>query len=117
MKRRSESGFTLIEVLVAFAILSLTIIVGFQIFLSGLNRINAAEIANERLSQAKVLLHQVQMPSDPDARPPTGQDFRITKTLVVAEKIEWTNVRPALIQVRDGNEIILETIILTHDNL
>ncbi len=115
MKCDSECGFTLIEVLVAFSILSLTIIVGFQIFSSGLNRINDVERANERLAQAKALLLQAQLPSEHDK--PIATNLKISKTILANDRVEWTTAKPVLVQVLDGDKVILETIILSRDDL
>jgi prepilin-type N-terminal cleavage/methylation domain-containing protein len=118
MKRNSESGFTLIEVLVAFSILSLTIIVGFQIFSSGLNRINGIENANERLAQAKAFLLREQLlslPSELFAQRPAATNLNLTKKTIAEEKVQWTNANPVLFQVRDGKKILLETIILSYE--
>lgn len=118
MKRNGESGFTLIEVLVAFSILSLTIIVGFQILSSGLNRINGVENANKRLAQAKALLFREQLlslPSDLVAQQPAATNLNLIRKTIAGEKVQWTNANPVLLQVRDGKKILLETIVLSQE--
>jgi prepilin-type N-terminal cleavage/methylation domain-containing protein len=116
MSRKSEAGFTLIEVLAAFSILSLVIITGFRIFSSGLNLINTAESGNEQLAQANAMLLQVYLSQDAGILPPTRTKLRVVKSIVGGGSVEWTNAKPVLIQIRDGDKIVLETIILTRDN-
>ena len=113
MKSDSEGGFTLIEVLVAFSILSLTIIVGIQIFSSGLNRIDAVEGANDRLAQAKALLVQVQLGTEFDALSTAATNLKISRTILANEGVNWTNLKPVRVQVLEGDKVILETIILS----
>jgi prepilin-type N-terminal cleavage/methylation domain-containing protein len=115
MTRNSQSGFTLIEVLVAFSILSLTIIVGFQIFSSGLHRIRSAGEVSARLEAAKTVLAQETLGVRPQQDSGANGDLEIIKTTATNETPQWTKVIPVRVQVRDGNSLLLETIVLTHE--
>ncbi len=109
----SMSGFTLVEVLVSFAILSMTIIVGFQIFGEGLSRVSRVEKALDETAAAKQLLSVPLTEGGPSA---------FSKGAVIQQPIaevmpDWTSARPILLRVPSrgqGNEQgdELETIVI-----
>jgi prepilin-type N-terminal cleavage/methylation domain-containing protein len=98
----NADGFTLIEVLVSFAILSITVIVGFQIYSENLARIAKIETAMETASAAKRSLSLV---GDVEA-PPDLRKTRLTETLP-----DWTSTRPILYRVAPaGQNLVYETV-------
>lgn len=67
---RGEAGFTLLEVLVAFAILAVAMTATMQAFSGGLNAARRSEAASEALSTARSLLERVgtELPIAPGLR-------------------------------------------------
>ena len=61
MRRPGEEGYTLLEVLVAFVILSGAVIMSFRIFGDGLARLNAADRQIRMVATAQDLLSQLQL--------------------------------------------------------
>jgi general secretion pathway protein I len=59
MINRGEDGFTLVEVLVAFVILSGAIILSFQIFSDGLRRLTGVELRMRQVNIARAELEKV----------------------------------------------------------
>ncbi len=84
MGRVAVRGFTLIEVVVAFVLLTLVFAVGFQIFASGLSRAGALEERSNALEVARSRL------ADAGAEEPLapGQDQGQTED----GRIHWTTV-------------------------
>ena len=106
---KSISGFTLIEVLVSFAILSMTIIVGFQIFGEGLSRVSRVEKALDETAAAKQLLS---LPSAKDA-PPALSKGSVTRQPITELMPDWTPAHPILLRVPSrGQGDELETIVI-----
>jgi type II secretory pathway pseudopilin PulG len=106
---KSISGFTLVEVLVSFAILSMTIIVGFQIFGEGLSRVVKVERALDETAAAKQLLS---VPLTADATPARSKGA-VTKQSLAETLPDWTPAHPVLLRAPSrgqGNE--LETIVI-----
>lgn len=81
MSVRDKDGFTLIEVLVAFAILASAIIIGFQIHEDGLRRLASGENKNRILAVSKYELAKL------NAAPLTNFDGRSGVTNGVSWKI------------------------------
>lgn len=81
MTPRGEDGFTLIESLVAFAILSMAIIMSFRIFGEGLQRVNRAEQVKEQLEAAhqemQRLVAQADLPEGERIESSDGHRWRI----------------------------------------
>ncbi len=109
MKRiaNSQDGFSLIEVLVAFTILSLTVITGFQIFGDGLSRISRVDSAVNDITAARTSLMAAELGQKSDAA--------VTRTVLENETVDWTKNKPALLQVKRGDNIILETIVIVNE--
>jgi type II secretory pathway component PulJ len=106
---KSISGFTLIEVLVSFAILSMTIIVGFQIFGEGLSRVSRVEKALDETAAAKQMLS---LPLT-EAEPPALSREAVTKQSLTETLPDWTSAHPILLRVPSrGQGDELETIVI-----
>jgi prepilin-type N-terminal cleavage/methylation domain-containing protein len=78
---RGQEGFTLIESLVAFAILSIAIIMSFRIFGEGLQRVNRAEEVKAELEAAhqemQRLVVQADLPEGERIESSDGHRWRI----------------------------------------
>ncbi len=59
MRRRGGSGFTLIEVVVALAILGVTVSIVMQIFSSGLKNLRRIDLAHRAMSHAENVMNDV----------------------------------------------------------
>jgi prepilin-type N-terminal cleavage/methylation domain-containing protein len=115
MIRNDESGFTLIEVLVAFSILSLTILAGLRIFSSGLYRIIGTEEDSARLEMARAMLAHEMLGSRPQVGSALRVQLGIVRSAATTETPQWTRVKPVLVQIREGNHVLLETIVLARE--
>ena len=119
-----EAGFTLVETLVAFTILSAAIIVSFQIFAAGLRQQAAVE---DRKSLMAVARHELDLLAlEPvlkagTARGKSGEmNWEITITAISANPAQdWILLRPFHIAFRtmDGEgaalgEPLLDTVLL-----
>lgn len=82
--RISQQGFTLIEVLVAFVLLSLTLAVILQIFSSGLRNIGAAEGYTRAMVLAEAKLAQLGNETALASGETGGEDDIFSWQLVVA---------------------------------
>jgi prepilin-type N-terminal cleavage/methylation domain-containing protein len=81
MITRHDEGFTLIESLVAFAVLSMAIIMSFRIFGEGLQRVNRAEEVKAQMEAAHLemqhLTSQLQFPEGERIESVGGHRWRI----------------------------------------
>lgn len=109
MKVRGDAGFTLVEILVAFAIMAMTIIVGMQVFSEGLSRITRSGDADERLARSRAALAAAQLGTLSQ-----GQQNRpgLEMTVLEAEKVPWTEFAPVRVTIKDEKGLVLETIII-----
>lgn len=105
-----QSGFSLIEVLVAFAIISLIILTGFQVFGDGLRRIDSAEKSLRALNVARLYLDFGDTLSDLEGLP-ARQVGRQVETLT-GEAVQWTEAVPELQRIELGGGETLETIVI-----
>jgi type II secretory pathway pseudopilin PulG len=106
---KSISGFTLVEVLVSFAILSMTIIAGFQIFGEGLSRVSRVEKALDETAAAKQMLS---LPLTANVTPTSSKEGLVKQSLTETLP-DWTLAHPILLRAPSrgqGNE--LETIVI-----
>jgi prepilin-type N-terminal cleavage/methylation domain-containing protein len=95
---KSNSGFTLLEVLVSFAILSMTVIVGFQVFGEGLSRVARVEKVLDETALAK---HMLSLPLSAGGAPATGP---LVKQAITEVPPDWTPARPILLRMRSGDQ-------------
>jgi prepilin-type N-terminal cleavage/methylation domain-containing protein len=103
-----SDGFTLIEVLVAFLIMSMTALAGLQLFSSGLARIGRIDETRRNLEIARALIASHE---DPATLP---DKWRVKVGPAIYTAPPWTTMEPHLVQVIrtvDGvDAIVLETI-------
>jgi prepilin-type N-terminal cleavage/methylation domain-containing protein len=106
-----NDGFTLIEVLVAFAILSLVVIASFRIFADGVQRVTAVE---QRLAEAAIaqsLVDEFRQYGQIQPRP----GFLVSVEKVSSDAVDWTTIQPHRIRIahsRNPEVPLLETIIM-----
>jgi prepilin-type N-terminal cleavage/methylation domain-containing protein len=104
---KSEDGFTLVEVLVSFAILSILLITTSGAFTDGLRRLSITEETRSRLDQAAQLLAQIESGGGLAAVP----GFRVTRQRLTTDQFQHASV---LVRIFDGDatEPLLETIVV-----
>jgi prepilin-type N-terminal cleavage/methylation domain-containing protein len=114
----SQEGFSLIEVLVAFTILSITIIVGHEIASDGLDKVRQAERERDILADVRSLfaMQQVGIEIDRSARD-TGSDVGLSFRRLSNAPVTWTPQRPTLLQVKSNDKVIAETVIIHEEEL
>jgi prepilin-type N-terminal cleavage/methylation domain-containing protein len=107
MNNNTQSGFTLVEVLVAFAIMSLAVITGFRLFGEGLGRISHVE---QRLADVATANAALWGQSIAGIRSP------VSRQGLTGETVDWTPMTAKLIAVPIGKVPskgdVLETIVL-----
>jgi prepilin-type N-terminal cleavage/methylation domain-containing protein len=110
MIQSDNQGFTLVEVLVAFAILSITILTGFQIFSDGLVRLARVEDAVARNAAARAAL------VDPaNANNTVTLKVKVERSTIQSESANWTELRPILLRAKPSDEnsaVEFETIVI-----
>ncbi len=103
-----NDGFTLIEVLVAFVIVSMTVLAGLQLFSGGLARISRIEEKRHELETAQSLVAS----HDDNVNLPAG--WRVVIGRRLDAPVSWTPIEPHLVQVIhtvDGvDHVVLESI-------
>ena len=95
MNVRHEEGFTLIEVLVAFAILSSAIIIGLQIHEDGLRRLASGENQNRILAVARYELAKLNVSPISDFAPKAGATDGVN-WIIVIEPIANNDQQPSV---------------------
>jgi Tfp pilus assembly protein PilE len=114
-----EQGSALIEVLVAFTILSLVVIAGYQVFSDAINRVNQArERQSELASAAQVLAaHSFDGPGRMQANTSDGRSFMIDAVALSPDLAPWAQSRPIRLRIWSGTEAggppLLETIVMS----
>ena len=102
-----DDGSALVEVLVAFVILSITVIMGFQIFSDGLTRIGHATAALELARDAEALLAAA------DAQ---DSRFVVSRTPIAIAADTWVEVKPQRVRIwEQGHEDqppLVDTVII-----
>jgi prepilin-type N-terminal cleavage/methylation domain-containing protein len=94
-------GFTLLEVLVAFAIFALVAVTGIELAANSLARISHVENRAQQIEAAKALLAGGEQ---------SGLiDSRLRRRTLARKKAEWTDLAPILVSVPGTN---LETIVI-----
>ncbi len=94
-----EEGFSLIEVLVAFAILSIVIITGLRILGDATRRVKQIEDRTTELAAAKAAMDLTESPN-------------LVITQIPREAVNWTDYAPVLRQVKRADQTVLETIVI-----
>jgi type II secretory pathway pseudopilin PulG len=120
MKPPHDEGFTLVETLVAFVILSGAIILGYQIFGQGLSRLASVEQSEEITAVARQILVEQQLGSAEVSGQINGVQWSATTSLLSLkdDRSNEFQVSPYVLRVYAGKPLrqnsppILETIIL-----
>jgi prepilin-type N-terminal cleavage/methylation domain-containing protein len=106
MKR--QDGFTLIEILVAFVIMSMTVLAGLQLFSSGVARVTRINDTRHSMELARTLIES----GETSGSLPSG--WRIVVGPPLDTSASWTTLAPRLVQVvetQNGvDHVVLETI-------
>lgn len=88
MRRSRESGFTLIEVVVALAILGVTVAIVMQVFSSGLKNLRRIDLAHRAMGHAENVMNEILADGEITGAGSTAgeldEEFRYT-----AELVEW----------------------------
>lgn len=122
MNFRSSEGFTLIEVLVAFAILASAIIIGLQIHEDGLRRLALVENKNRILAVSKYELAKLNSApltkSDQRTGVTDGVIWKIVVKPSINDPVGQLSYATAKIYANIGTDLkeqepVLETIIFT----
>lgn len=122
MRPKRNSGFTLIEVLIAFAILALVLGVVFRTISSGLSHERTARLATARVLEARSILDQlgVSLPLEEgliEGRLATGEVWTLTVSLFEPATDDEDPTGPInaylaelLVEGRDGRILRLKTL-------
>jgi prepilin-type N-terminal cleavage/methylation domain-containing protein len=94
-----NDGFSLIEVLVAFAILSIVVITGFRILGDATRQVKQIEVRTVELAAARTELDLVESPN-------------LVTRPIPGEAVNWTEYVPVLRQVNRADQTLLETIVI-----
>jgi general secretion pathway protein I len=113
--RRSDpqAGFTLVEVLVAFAILSLTVIAGFNILADSVKRTEQIEQRLELLAAAKQELTRVE--AGLESRTAADPRLRVSIAPLGGDAGEQGAARPQLVRIwaaDEGAAPLLESVVI-----
>jgi hypothetical protein len=112
--RSGEAGFSLIEVLVAFTVLTAAVIAGFQIFGDGLGRIGraASQVALIEGAEASLATFTAIKPGRYDVITAHGRALQIVVSPVVGDPEPWAIHRPFHVEVWADRERLLSTIVM-----
>jgi prepilin-type N-terminal cleavage/methylation domain-containing protein len=94
-----NEGFSLIEVLVAFAILSVVIITGLRILGDASRRVKQIEVRTDEIAAARVAIDLTESPN-------------LVTRVIPGESVNWTEYTPVLRQAKRSDHTVLETIVL-----
>lgn len=94
-----NGGFSLIEILVAFAILSIVVITGLRILGDATRRVKQIEVRTTELEAARVAMDQTVSPN-------------LVTLPIAGETVNWTDYVPVLRQVKHADQTVLETIVI-----
>ena len=124
MKGKTEDGFTLVEVLVAFVILAGAVILSFQIFADGMRRLSAVEARTKAVNIARSELARLSSSKNISEGVTTGTTegiaWKITVTPIDRISTNGTSaIHPFKVEIRatdardtrEGTPVI-ETILL-----
>ena len=110
-----EDGSALVEVLVAFVILSITVIAGFRIFTDGLARIGSATAALELARNAEALLTAAGQ-GEASELSMNGQRFVVSRTPLGVAAEPWVEVKPVRLRIwEEGHEDtppLIDTVVI-----
>ncbi len=111
----NDDGFALTEVLVAFAILSLSVILGLRAFGSGVLQVAHVEEEFSNLHSMTETLAAVQL-GEPASQAPGNPD--VVTIPLAGEKSDWSSFIPQLVVITtpDSKSDPIETIIIRHMN-
>jgi type II secretory pathway pseudopilin PulG len=108
----SEAGFTLLESVVAFTILTLILLTSFETFGDGTKRINDANASVLRQNKLQNAMAQLEAGIPKDE---IDKDVTVIFRLLPSEEIDWSTKLPihATLTLNDGSgQSSLETILL-----
>ena len=106
-----DDGFTLTEVLVAFAILSLSVILGLRAFGSGALQVAHVEEEFSKLHSMTETLAAVQL-GEPTSQAPENPD--VVTIPLAGEKSDWSSLIPQVVVITnpDSKSDPIETILV-----
>ena len=116
MRTKAEDGFTLVEVLVAFVILSGAVILSFQIFADGLRRLSAVEARTKAVNVARSELARLSSSRNISEGVTTGTtdgvNWKITVTPIEGIAAFKAEVRATESSDKTEATPVIETILL-----
>jgi Prokaryotic N-terminal methylation motif len=112
--KSGEEGFSLVEVLVAFVILTAAVIAGFQIFGDGLKRIGRAENRLDMVEDARGVLAAATSfkPGRHAVVSARGRNFQVVVSPVAGDPEAWALVRPHRVAIWSDAELLLDTVVM-----
>lgn len=111
LRTMQDEGFTLTEVLVAFAILSLSVILGLRAFGSGVLQVAHVEEEFSNLHNMTESLATVQL-GEPASQAPGNPD--VVTVPLAREKSDWSSLTPQVLVITnpDNKSDPIETILI-----